>query len=78
MSPSTYNLPNDIAPSPGLAGSQGANSELHQPHETRAQPWMNFANPTAPAHRSGIAQARSLSVVGLEKSELVNYAAENR
>jgi len=46
--------------------------------ETRAQPWVHFADPNKPAHSCRIAQAKALSVIGLEKAELVIYAAENR
>jgi len=47
-------------------------------NDIRARPWMSFANPALPAHKTCIAKAEALSVIGLDKAELVSYAAENR
>lgn len=63
---------------PGLPTLNIDNDTSTQHLESRVQPWMAFANPTTEAHSLRIADAKALSVIGLNKAELVIYAAENR
>lgn len=62
---------------PGVP-TQASNKASTKQQDTRIQPWMAFANPGDQIHSNLIAEAKSLSVIGLEKAELLIYAAENR
>jgi hypothetical protein len=46
--------------------------------DTRIQPWKEFADHKSDKHVEALKAAPALSVIGLKKASLLNYAAENR